>query len=505
MGTQSWLPPAGVNIVDVTSVPPYVPQAGALGLVAGGIDITNALFMWGSNGGGMNGSGTATTTASLSSPVAVVGGLVIKQYLNKGSTVQVIDRFGTMYSWGQNQVGELGQNLAAAASAGVSSPVAVSGGLRWSRLPQHMYNPIDTNQAVPFAGIDEVGQVWTCGKNANGQLGNNSATAAFSSPVQVVGGLLFNWLSISQGVVGGVDSNNNAWMWGINNSGIMGNGTSTAAFSSPVQVVGGIAFKKIFTFTNMALGLDTSDQLWGWGSNAGGILGNGVAPNVTSAFSSPVLVAGGIKWTDQIAICGSGGGGSAIVAIDTSQQAWGWGPNTNGVLGLGDRTSRSSPVQVVGGLKVQKVKGSAGTIHLLTTAGLLYGVGSNSNGQLGVNDLNDRSSPTAVSGGLVFTDMFVDYNNNQGVYGNAITPGGKLYSWGTNNNGQLATGGVVATSSPVLALGTKTFMSNQSPSVSISMPVIPNVGINVSTIGSIAMFGDKQLGQAEAIVVEYEA
>ena len=78
-------------------------------------------------------------------------------------------------------------------------------------------------------------------------------------------------------------------------------------------------------------------QLWGWGNNSDGNLGD----NTTTARSSPVqTIAGGVNWK-QVS-----GGYRSSIAIKTDGTLWAWGFNGEGTLGTNNTTSYSSPKQV---------------------------------------------------------------------------------------------------------------------------------------------------------------
>jgi len=125
-------------------------------------------------------------------------------------------------------------------------------------------------------------------------------------------------------------------------------------------------------------GIDTSSRLWSWGWNQNGQLGLGD----TTSRISPVQVGALTNWSSVSASYGY------CLAIKTDGTLWSWGQNeaTSGQLGLGDRTHRSSPVQV-GALTAWSLV-SAGTYHSLSikTDGTLWSWGLNTNGRLGTSD-----------------------------------------------------------------------------------------------------------------------
>lgn len=315
--------------------------------------------------------------------------------------------------------------------------------------------------------IDFYGRAWgSGGPNANGALGNN-AIATVSSPVLVVGGLNFKKTVISAAKHSscGLATNGNMYGWGINDSGQVGDGT-TAAKSSPVLVVGGLAFLDFETnqWANVVYARSTGGNLYAWGSNLNGEIGD----SSTTPKSSPVLVVGGLIWSKVIRPVGGTPSltGNWVVGLDVNGNCYGWGINANGQLGDGTVTPRSSPVLVVGGLTFSDVQGggsfpssSGAFTHSttgLTTAGVAYGWGYNGNGQLGDGTITTRSSPVLVIGGLTFAKIYAKPGSTS-VYG--LTTTGQLYGWGLNTDGQLGDGTIVGKSSPVLVLGGLTFAS----------------------------------------------
>lgn len=299
---------------------------------------------------------------------------------------------------------------------------------------------------------DAFGNAYAFGYQAVGvgSLGVGDNTPR-SSPVAVVGGFFYKKVSIIQYSGLGLTTTGVAYAWGQNTIGEAGVGDVNPR-SSPVAVLGGFKFANIFTGWDRqhTYALDEKGAAYAWGDNSFYQLGNGDQ----NPRSSPVAVLGGFKFS-RIAAMSQGN----IICIDRSGNAYAWGSNNKGQLGVGDVVTRSSPVAVLGSLKFKKIViGQSSVVQDsaigLTTSGALYAWGVNNKGQLGVGDVTARSSPVAVLGGLTFVDVAISTGGGTGqasVY--AITSNGTMYAWGDNTAGQLGLGDVTARSSPVAVLG----------------------------------------------------
>jgi alpha-tubulin suppressor-like RCC1 family protein len=327
-----------------------------------------------------------------------------------------------------------------------SSPVAVLGSLQFSRI-------FGNNAGVSNYGIHSTsGNLYAWGGNASGQLGTNDVVPR-SSPVAVVGSLKWQSVFPRDASMIGLTTSNAAYSCGINTHGQLGVG-DVVPRSSPVAVLGSLRFANLLPISGAAgatavCALTTTGTPYSWGINTNGNLGLG---DITSR-SSPVAVLGGFTFSEI------GGGASStryfFNALNSSGAAYSWGNNASGQLGVGDTTPRSSPVAVVGGLSFARLitHPKSESVLGLTSAGALYGWGDNAQGTLGVGDTTNRSSPVAVLGGLTFSKVRLF---RQAAFG--LTADGTLYAWGINTAGVLGIGDVVSRSSPVAVLGSLKFV-----------------------------------------------
>jgi alpha-tubulin suppressor-like RCC1 family protein len=319
-------------------------------------------------------------------------------------------------------------------------------------------------QSASFANVSMIlasdGLVYSWGNNGQGEAGNGASLGAVTAPAVLLENNPFIYISLTQFTncsAYGISKSGDMYAWGSNGNGNLGVGDVTSR-SSPVIVLGGLKWKFIAGATGVATGVRTVHALtlagvpYAWGSNTQGELGVGdVTPR-----SSPVAVLGGLSFTTLVKGLGNTNG-SSVFGLTAAGAAYGWGYNVNGGLGVGDVNARSSPVAVLGGLTFKQVFvdiQSGATTYGLTAAGALYAWGLNANGQLGVGDVTPRSSPVAVLGGLSFAQLSAAAGSVI-----AITTAGVAYAWGANPNGQLGVGDVTPRSSPVAVLGALTFAS----------------------------------------------
>ena len=321
-------------------------QAGTGKNMGAGIKTDGTLWTWGSNQTGCLGD---NTVIAKSSPVQTIASgtnwrqLSIGGWFQSGiagqATVMATKTDGSLWGWGRNSYGQIGDNTTTQRNSPVIvGGTAVAGSYNWSQV---------STQLSCTAAIKTDGTLWTWGRNTDGQLGNNN-TSSFSSPVQTVASGN-NWRQVAAGsyTMGAVKTDGTLWMWGKNNYGQLGNNT-TINRSSPIQTIasgnnwkqvsiGGAGFPGAAGYTHVAA-IKTDGTLWTWGTNNSGQLGN----NTTIYYSSPIqTISAGTNWKTVAA------GYMNTLAIKTDGSLWLWGNNGAGQLGDNTATNRSSPIQTV--------------------------------------------------------------------------------------------------------------------------------------------------------------
>ena len=365
------------------------------------------LWGWGDNSFNSYGPLGDNTIISKSSPIQTIAGGANWKQVSVGCVyAAAIKTDGTLWLWGSNDYGYLGNN----STIRVSSPIqTVAGGTNWKQV-----SVSPNSDATNVTGaIKTDGTLWLWGYNFYGQLGNNSTTS-LSSPVQTVAAGT-NWKQVSIGGhhTAAIKTDGTLWTWGSNSGGELGDNTLTSR-SSPIQTVaGGTNWKQV----SKTSAIKNDGTLWNWGSWWN--LGDGT----TASKSSPVqTVAAGTNWK-QVS---SGSGGGAVLAIKTDGTLWGWGLNYGGTLGNNSTTNISSPIQTVAGGTNWKQVAADNSAAAIKTDGTLWLWGYNSAGGLGDNTIVDKSSPVqTISGGTNWKQVdvcgyiaFAIRDNSSDIFGN---------------------------------------------------------------------------------------
>jgi LPXTG-motif cell wall-anchored protein len=133
-----------------------------------------------------------------------------------------------------------------------------------------------------------------------------------------------------------------------------------------IQLMEGNTFIDIAAGMNHSLAIDARGNLWAWGNNDIGQLGN---PSVRNYTWEPVQVMDGTRFRYVDA------GSNHTLAIDMDGNLWGWGNNGNGQLGDGTTSARGAPMQIMNGFKFSAISAGVTSSYAITTEGTLYGWG----------------------------------------------------------------------------------------------------------------------------------
>jgi alpha-tubulin suppressor-like RCC1 family protein len=318
---------AGNNVVGVAAG--YAPRFGH------GLEVRSdgTVWAWGDNRFGELGDGT--TTARLA-PVQVTGLTGVTQVAGGCVHSLALRSDGTVWAWGDNSVGELGRGTVTGVEA-TAAPVTGLAGV----------TKIAAGCGFSLA-LRSDGTVWAWGYDSAGQLGIGS-TANSAVPVKItalsqVTAISAGWDSSVAVVAGGAS----VWAWGGNEAGQLGDGT-LAGHTTPVRVTqlgtvhivgaaaGGAFDGAAFEFAAV---LGTDGSVWAWGNDTLGQLGNAPA---AAPVTRPVNTIGAGSGITQISA-----GLVNMVALKSDGTVLAWGSNQFGQLGNGTTTSAAGPVRVTG-------------------------------------------------------------------------------------------------------------------------------------------------------------
>jgi alpha-tubulin suppressor-like RCC1 family protein len=225
------------------------------------------VWAWGYNGDGQLGDGS---TLDSTTP-AQVAGLTNVTFIHadRNHSAAVKDD-GSAWAWGRNNQWQLGDGT----TTNRLTPVQIAG----PGGVGYLTNIIAIGSRI---ALKNDGTVWTWGMNLDGELGDNT-TVEKSTPVQALGkngvGYLTGVIAIS-GQCQALKADGSVWGWGYNLDGRIGDNTTTSR-RTPVQVAGYLGSGYLTNITQIsagthALALSTNGTIWAWGSNGWGMLGDG--------------------------------------------------------------------------------------------------------------------------------------------------------------------------------------------------------------------------------------
>jgi alpha-tubulin suppressor-like RCC1 family protein len=318
--------PGGVvsSPVQVNSSPDWADISASVyssDYVSLGIKTNGTLWAWGKDAYGT--LGINNRLANRSSPVQVGSLTNWEKVIVSQSTAYAKKTDGTIWAWGINLSGGVGDGT----KINRSSPVQIGASTDWAYVGYA--SAVKTN-----------GTAWSWGFNFYGNVGDNT-TISRSSPVQI--GSLTNWLyplAIDSNLKLFIKTDGRLWGFGSNFSGQLGNGTTNIQYSSPVQIGASTNWAGGSSGTSHSMAYKTDGTLWAWGSSTfyGQLgLGNRIS------YNTPQQVGALTNWATEVIA-----GAESTLAIKLDGTLWSWGQGSNGRLGLNSLISRSSPVQVGG-------------------------------------------------------------------------------------------------------------------------------------------------------------
>lgn len=311
--------PAGVTFIAI--------DAGDDHSVAIGDD--GHTYAWGLNTYGQLGDGTTTSRSTPTKVQAPTGVTFTSVAAGEGHTLAIGDD-GSVYAWGWNLFGQLGDGTTTNGS-----------------IPTKVPTPTDVDVTSIAAGgyhslaTGDDGTTYAWGNNANGQLGDESKVQRLTpTPVKAPDGVSFGSIAAGAYHSLAISLDGTPYGWGFNDDGAVGDGTSGIDRLIPTEALAptGVSFTLITvdTYTSLAVGDDGNVYVWGY--NGGNQLGDGTYVST----STPTKVA---TLPDGVVVSVAASPNHAT-AITTGGATYAWGFNAQGVVGDGTTTTTSEPVEI---------------------------------------------------------------------------------------------------------------------------------------------------------------
>jgi alpha-tubulin suppressor-like RCC1 family protein len=331
-------------------------------------------------------------------------------------TYACVSATGTVYTWGYNGHGAVGDGTVAIRTSPFLVPLP--GGATVEIMPGGMPNFTSANDgtlSAYFACVSTTGQLIVWGTNANGQLGTG-AVADVLTPVVIAGitcrtggGVTGNAPSVMgsthdlRAYLRIIKSDGTTWASGNNNRGVFGNNTTVSSNVFVQETIGDTDVDQIpYCSTDIACWISTAGELRVCGNNSQGACGNGtlLPASVLTRFVPTFGGQGNVK----SAIGVSTGNVANMFVLCNDGTVWAAGSDSNGQTGQGTvgqlnymtivKIEFPEPVEVFA-MNVQPITGAGSlVVHFNCTNGTLWSCGNNSNGSMGIEYAYGDSMPS---------------------------------------------------------------------------------------------------------------
>lgn len=268
----------------------------------------------------------------------------------------------------RGQVGMLAPATSLSAGAACSPVVGIPSGMK----------QISANETASYA-LDTSGKVWSWGSNFQGQLGRQSDGGLNQPPAKIETLPTIASLATGKNHTLALSNKGDVWAWGANTAGQLGQG-NLSALTRPARVLINTPIKAIAAGDTHSLAIDVNGRLYVWGSNNLGQLGPVMSSKLAGFSARPVRVQLSFKLKQIDA------GMHYTIALSEQGEVYAWGWNSMGQLGDSEVQSSNTPIKILGLNRVREI--SAGPFHALASNEKgLYAWGDNRNAACGLSSI----------------------------------------------------------------------------------------------------------------------
>ena len=197
-------------------------------------------------------------------------------------------------------------------------------------MTNNRFAEISVDDSIKCYALDVNGRLWAWGNNYDGNLGGGLSSGIQSTAIQIGMGKTFVSVCTSGDFTYALDAGGNLWSWGVNGGGYLGDGTRTdrkIPHKTPCKT-------KFLSLSKNGFAIDKNGGLWGWGNHTGGRLG--IILNETPL--SPIRLIDEIKFTSVSS------DNFVSIAIDKDGNLWSWGSNFYEYWGDGTVKTEITPM-----------------------------------------------------------------------------------------------------------------------------------------------------------------
>ncbi len=287
-------------------------------------------YCWGWNNNGQVGDGA---NSNRNVPTAVTMPALVTSFSKIGNTCGIVSSTSNLYCWGNNTYGQIGD-----------------GSLENRLVPVAANLPTGVKYYTSFAqsdnntcAIGDNGQAYCWGQNNNGQLGDGTQidNPEPVNPIPLPAGVTsFTQITVGFGTTCAIGNNGLAYCWGAQF--FIGDGSCCGPTLTPTEVTmpaGVTSFTKIAAGLQGVCAIGNDKMIYCWGGQNSGGLGNGSIGH--SPTPTPVTLPYSVYGFTDVAA-----GLIHFCAIADSGNIYCWGGNTDGRLGDGSNTDRDVPTEI---------------------------------------------------------------------------------------------------------------------------------------------------------------